>query len=142
MVFAVKTYDLIGKTIYVATERPDLKVIKGEHGQQDRFVDEDGQDGIVGPNTKLVDTLMMYKKSIIGLDDIYLAKDRPEYLPYFADVTEDLPGSCKFEPKTYKNCQLMTETHGAYLQFFDHQTKEVLRIAINSNSYSPLKKNS
>lgn len=61
-----------------------------------------------------------------------------KFIDYFADVTEDLPGSCRFEPNTFKNCQLMTETPGGYLQFFDHQTNEVLKIAINSNIYSPL----
>ena len=139
MVYEIKTYSLIGKTIYVANERPDLTVIKGEHGEQDSFVDGDGnKDIIVGPNTKLVDTLMMYKKAILGFDDIYHKKDHPKFLPFFADVTQDIPGHLKFEPETYKACQLMTETHGSYLQFFDHKTEKVLRIAINSNTYSPL----
>lgn len=61
-----------------------------------------------------------------------------DYLPYFATVTEDLPGSCKgLAPNVYYNCQLMTEKHGGYLQFFHPLTNQVLRIALNSHTYTP-----
>lgn len=60
------------------------------------------------------------------------------YLPYAATVTEDLPGSAKgLKPKVYENCQLMSEKHGGYLQFWHEPTKQVLRIAMNSHIYSP-----
>jgi len=130
MVYTVKTYELIGKTIKVFTERPDIKVIKGEHGEKQRFVDSDGSEPITGPLTTLT-----VHESEAGL----MSKHFHTHLPYRADVTEYLPGGCKFEPKTYKNCQLLAETHGGYLQFFDWETKKTLRIAINSNTYSPLK---
>ena len=61
-----------------------------------------------------------------------------EFLPYFADVEEDLPGSIKLEPKTFHNCQLMREKHNGYLQFYHKPTDQVLRIAMNSNIYHPL----
>jgi len=57
------------------------------------------------------------------------------FLPFFADVTQDLSPKYTFEPRRYKRCQLLTEKHGSYLQFFDHERGEVLRIAINSNTY-------
>ncbi len=59
-----------------------------------------------------------------------------KHLPYIADVTEDLPGSIKLEPKTFPSCQLMTEKHGGYLQFWDEKNQEVHRIAMNSNTYT------
>ena len=61
-----------------------------------------------------------------------------KFFPYFADVTQDLPSSIKFEPKTWKRCQLMAEKHGGYMQFLHHETGEVLRIAMNSNYYEPV----
>ena len=61
-----------------------------------------------------------------------------EYLPYIATLKEDLPGSCKgLKPKVYKHCQLMTEKHGGYLQFWHEKSKQVLRIAIHSHTYEP-----
>jgi hypothetical protein len=132
MIYEIKTYELTGKTIRLAKERPDLKAVSGEHGARDRIVDVDGVDANFGPLTKLTENLGTAK-------DILSADEFPMFLPYFADVTQDLPGRCKFEPDTYKNCQLMTETHGPYLQFFDHDTEKVLRIAINSNIYNPVK---
>lgn len=59
-------------------------------------------------------------------------------LPYFADVTEDISPCYKIKAKTYKGCQLMSEKHGGYLQFYHAPTKEVLRIAMNSNYYTPI----
>lgn len=66
-----------------------------------------------------------------------------KFMPYFADVTEDLPSSVRglhkrmgLIPKTYKNCQLLTQKHGGYLQFYHEPTNETLRIALNSNDYS------
>lgn len=57
------------------------------------------------------------------------------FMPFIADVIEDLPGSCKMEPKTYHNCKLMVERHGSYYQFYHEETNQVLRIAMNSHYY-------
>ena len=130
MIYQIQTFELTGKTFNVFKKREDLSVVTGEHGSRDRFVDADGADAICGPRSIFSTKL---KKGALSADEF------PMFLPYFADVTQDLPGHCKFEPDTYKNCQLMTETHGPYLQFFDWKTEKVLRIAINSNTYSPLK---
>jgi len=132
MIYEIKTYTLRNKTFRVFKERKDLTIVKGDNGRSDRFVDADGRDGICGPRSELTTKLGTAKDSLS-------ADEFPMFLPYFADVTQDLPGSCKFEPDTYKNCQLMAETHGSYLQFFDHNTKKKLRIAINSNIYNPVK---
>jgi len=65
--------------------------------------------------------------------------DENYYLPYFAKVTEDLPGSCKgLEPKIYDNCQLTTQFPGGYLVFQDLKTKKHLKIAMNSHTYEPI----
>ena len=129
MVYEIKTYDLIGQKIQVFKERPDVKVIKGEHGHKDKFVDEDGRDADISRITKL---------STSKPSDALSADEFPIFLPYFANVTEDLPGWAKWKPDTYKNCQLMTETHGSYLKFYDFDTKKTLRIAMNSNYYTPV----
>ena len=132
MIYEIKTYDLIGKIIKTYKERPDLRLIKGEHGQKDYFVDEEGRkEDCIRPDTE-------YSDSLGTEGDRYKLEDVPVYLPYFADVTEDLPAKFKFEPKTYKNCQLLTQKHGGYLEFFHHESGETLRIAMNSNTYSPL----
>jgi len=65
--------------------------------------------------------------------------DKTTHLPYFATVTEDLPGSVKgLTPKTYKRCQLTTEYPGGYLVFEDLKTKARLKIAMNSHTYEPI----
>jgi hypothetical protein len=129
MVYEIQTYNLIGKTIQVFKERPDVKFIEGEHGQKGKFFDEDGKDANISRITKL---------STSKPSDALNVVDFPIYLPYFADVTEDLPGWAKWKPKTRKGCQLLTQTHGSYLEFFHHESGETLRIAINSNTYSPV----
>jgi len=80
-----------------------------------------------------------FKLSTNNEGAILRTEDPIQLLPYFADVTQDLPGSLKFEPRTYENCQLMAEKHGGYLQFFHKPTGEVLRIAMNSHYYHPTK---
>jgi hypothetical protein len=134
MIYEIKTYDLTNKKIRLVKKRPDLKVVNGTNNQRDRFVDDDGRDGICGPRSK-------FTTSLVKSENTFTDEECPKFLPYFADVTQDLPGSCKFEPEIYENCQLMTETNGTYLQFFNHDTDKVLKIAINSNIYSPLKNN-
>jgi len=65
--------------------------------------------------------------------------DENYYLPYFAKVTEDLPGSCKgLTPKVYNKCQLTTQFPGGYLVFQDMKTKKHLKIAMNSHTYEPI----
>jgi hypothetical protein len=128
MIYEKKTYDLIGKVINVYHERPDLKVIEG------KIVDENGNKPVTGP----ISTLTAVKPK----DGELMAKHFHTYLPFFADVTQDLPTSSLkvgLIPETYKNCQLLAETHGAYLQFFDWKTREIHRIAMNSNTYTPVK---
>jgi len=135
MVYEIITYDLIDKKIRLVKERPDLKTVSGQHGERDRIVNSEGEDAICGPRSKLSTNLGTAK-------DRLSADEFPMFLPYFADVTEDLPSVSRklnIIPDTYKHCQLMTETHGGYLQFFDHKTEKTLRIALNSNTYSPLK---
>jgi len=142
MIYQIQTFDLAEKKIYVSTERPDLKVVKGEHGAGDYFVNEAGErEDPPRGDYKFECSLAMYKKAIMGFDDIVHAKDHPVYLPYFADVTEDLPTSArklKIEPQTYKNAQLLVQKHGGYLEFFHHETGKTLRIALNSNTYTPV----
>lgn len=64
--------------------------------------------------------------------------DKTTHLPYFATVTEDLPGWCKWNPKVYERCQLTTDFPGGYLVFEDLKTKERLKIAMNSYTYEPI----
>jgi hypothetical protein len=65
--------------------------------------------------------------------------DENTHLPYFARVTEDLPGSCKgLTPKVYERCQLTTSFPGGYLIFQDLKTKKRLKIAMNSHTYDNL----
>lgn len=65
--------------------------------------------------------------------------DTTTHLPYFAKVTEDLPGSCKgLTPAVYERCQLTTDFPGGYLVFQDLKTKKHLKIAMNSHTYTPI----
>jgi len=139
MIYEIQTFDLKDKTLYVGKERPELQKVKGEHGQPDYFVNASGvRETPVRSDIKLVEDVKPYKNMLIPE---YQQKQNEKviFLPYFADVTEDLPGSCKFPPQTYKNCQLLRQKHGGYLEFFDHETKKTLRIALNSNTYTPVK---
>ena len=138
MVYEVESYNLIGKIINVYKERPELKVVPGEHGEPDTFVDVNtGEKADVGFRADLTQHLDHYR----GKNNVQLVnkEDFPIYLPYFADVTQDLPGSKPkgLKPQTWKGCQLLTQKHGGYLEFYHHETKKTLRIAINSNTYEP-----
>lgn len=125
-VYEIVEYNLIGKKLYTCKERPDLEM---------RIIDKRECFFHAGTNTKVFEShLWKYsttpKTGAISPDE--------QVMPYFADVTEDIPGSCKdLKPKTYKNCQLLTEKHGGYLQFWHEPTKQVLRIAMNSHIYKP-----
>lgn len=140
MVYEITEYSLIGKIINIFRERPDLKVVPGEHGQPDTYIDEDGVKVVQNFRSELTTRLEDYKGSKGGVVDLLNADDFPIFLPFFADVTEDLPSSMKrIIPDTYKNCQLLTQKHGGYLEFFHHETKTTHRIAMNSNTYTPVK---
>jgi hypothetical protein len=128
MVYEIVKYDLIGATFYTKKERPDLEK------REDKFY-------ISGTKEEAYkSTLWFYSTN----PNITPYSSEEKLLPYFACVTEDLPYSASrfgLTPKTYKNCQLMTEKHGSYLQFWHEETKQVLRIAINSHYYQPEKTN-
>lgn len=121
MVYEIKKYNLKGATLYTKKERPDI--IK----KDDKYFNEDGSKAFES-------TLWSYTTN--PNDGAYSADDK--YLPYFANVIEDIPLHYKFEPKAYNNCQLMTEKHGGYLQFWHEETQQVLRIAMNSHYYEPI----
>lgn len=59
-------------------------------------------------------------------------------LPYFAKVTQDLPGHTNFKPEVYPLCQLRMVKKGGYNYFKNLKTGEELLIALNSNSYEPI----
>lgn len=131
-VYEIRTYDLIGKTIRVYEEREDLTFIENKVSGN-YFVGEDGRK-VESNRYYQLTTSLDNDKNLLKLEDF------PVYLPYFADVTEDLPNSIRkhgIEPKTYRGCQLLTQKHGGYLEFFHHESETTLRIAINSNIYSP-----
>lgn len=131
MIYEITTYTLTDKTIHLFKERPELK-INGENGVKKKFIDFEGTEHFCGPRSKFSTNL--------NIDKNYFSENEfPKFLPYFADVTEDIHSKFNIEPSTWKGCQLMTETHGGYLQFYSHDTKKVLRIAMNSNIYTPIK---
>lgn len=126
MVYEIVKYDLKGKVLFTCTERPDL-VMREENGMK-RYFYKDGRGASISH---------LWEYTTVKKEGAFDPKEK--FLPYFADVTEDLPGSFKnIKPKTYKNCQLMTEKHGGYLQFWYEPTKQVLRIAMNSHYYTPI----
>ena len=72
----------------------------------------------------------------LSLEPVGVNMDEEKFLPYFADVIEDLPSSCRMlTPKRYPNCQLTTQHPGGYLVFHDHKTGKDLKIAMNSHYY-------
>jgi hypothetical protein len=121
MIYKIVKYNMKGATLYTREEMPFLTEIDG------KFYEEDGTEAY--KNNSLFEYTSNPNKGA------YSAKD--ERLPYYADVTEDVPAYLKIHAKTFYHCQLMTEKHGNYLQFWHEETKQVLRIAINSNYYTP-----
>ncbi len=133
IVFEIVKYELIGKNLFTCKERPDLEVRYNLKNKVDRAFYEKGTQ------IQVIDS----QRSIYSVNQKEGAFNPDEkLLPYFADVTEDMhiPKRLrgKLEPKTYKNCQLMTEKHGGYLQFWHEPTQKVLRIALNSHYYQPI----
>ena len=142
MVYEITEYNLIGKIINIFRERPDLKVVHGEHGQPDTYLDASGVKEVQNFRTELTTHLDDYAGSKGGVVDLLNADEFPIFLPFFADVTKDICTSARkigVIPDTYKGCQLLTQKHGGYLEFFHHETQKTLRIALNSNTYTPVK---
>lgn len=124
MVYEIVKYNLKGATLYTKKERPDLEK------REDKFY-------IKGTNEEAFQS-SLWSYTTNPNNGAYSADEK--FLPYFADVVEDLPHSVSkyMEPKTYTNCQLMVERHGSYLQFWHEDTKQILRIAMNSHYYNPI----
>lgn len=120
---------MIGKVLYTQKELFGVEAVEGKYGKKDRFI-------YTGTNQEYPSSCL-WTLATAQKQGAFPATDK--FLPYFADVTEDIPSSYKIEPKTFHNCQLMTETHGSYHQFYHAPTKSVLRIAINSHTYQPVK---
>jgi hypothetical protein len=75
----------------------------------------------------------------LSLEPVGVNMDEEKFLPYFADVIEDLPSSCRMlTPTRYPNCQLTTQHPGGYLVFHDHNTGKDLKIAMNSHYYQTI----
>jgi len=139
MVYEVEKFALIGKTIYLYDEVDYLSLLKEKNAPVKLINDKTG--GVVVKHSR-----RLYIENLQELEGegakVLMRKHFHTYLPYFADVTQDLPTSSRklgLIPETYKNCQLLAETHGGYLQFFDWKTREIHRIAMNSNTYTPVK---
>ena len=130
MVYELRKYDMKGKVLYTQKEHPELEAIEGKHGKKDMFVYKGTTQEYM--KSWLWELTTTPKQGALPASD--------EFLPYFADVTEDLPSSMwRHTAKTYNNCQLMVETHGSYHQFYHAPTKSILRIAMNSHTYQPTK---
>ena len=131
MVYEIETYNLIGKILHTYEEKPNIEYRK-----------ENGYTGFYYKGTKndQYKTNRYWSHLATTLPNNAVLNTE-KLLPYFADVTQDLPFSTSklgVEPKTWKHCQLMVEKHGNYLQFLHEPTGEVLRIAMNSNYYTPI----
>jgi hypothetical protein len=127
MVYEIKKYNMIGQILYTKKERPDLYCKNNKYFYIDTII------------PAFISNLWEFTTELDEKITYFDAND--EFLPYFADVTEDIPEWSKkvYTPKTYSNCQLMTEKHGGYYQFKDKTSGDVLRIAFNSHIYSPSK---
>lgn len=133
MVYEIVKFEVLKKgggykTFHTFRERPDLTKKAGDKfsGKSDYYVDQEGFE---------VKSYGHFELSEVKPAGAISAEER--FLPYFADVTEDLPGWATWEPEKYKNCQLLAQKHNNYLEFYDHATGETHRIAMNSNTYEP-----
>jgi len=131
-VFLIREYKVTDhkgkpKTFHTYLEQPKVSVIDATEGiflvEGDRVYNRDLK-------------YYKYTTDLKKYDSVTLFSHDRELLPFFADVTEDLPG--QFDPLTYEQCQLMTEKRGGYLQFLHHGTGMTLVIAINSYTYTAL----
>lgn len=130
-VYKVVQYNLIGIVLYTFKYMPELECVEDVRQLRKKYFYKGTTEEY--PNShlwELTTSLSKYKN--------LFNEDENTLLPYFADVTEDIPSSVKLQPQTYHNCQLMVEKHGGYLQFFHKETNSILRIAINSHIYQPV----
>ncbi len=127
-VYQIIEFNLIGKKLYTCALMHDLEM-RLDSNNKERFYYENTDEEYMKSHLWTLSTKP--KEGAIDANE--------ELMPYFADVTEDLPGSIKLKPKTFKNCQLMVPKHGGYLQFFHNETNQILRIAMNSHYYTPVK---
>lgn len=128
-IYEIWKYALIGKTFFTYKERPDLSIVDASRRI---FKDQNGRT-FIGSDSN-------YYSLSIGLDEFEeksLFSSDAQYLPYLADVREDLPSWAKWEPKIHKNCRLTTQKPGGYLVFENQETGEELKIAMNSHTYQP-----
>jgi hypothetical protein len=123
MVFKIVKFDLIGQVLYTKEPMPNIFEKDG------KFFDTNGK---LAFQSRLWEYSSNPPKDAIDVNN--------KFMPYFADVTQDINPSYGFPPTTYKNCQLLSNKHNGYLQFFDHATQETHRIAMNSNIYTPITK--
>lgn len=131
-IFKIQEFDLIGDNLFTYESIGEF--------EEDKITRKDGRivevfnEKMTFSNTKL-HTLSETKK---GYNKKY-----NKLLPYWADVTQDInmPKTLikkGLKPEVFKDCQLLSQTHGGYLEFWYEETKQKLRIAINSNTYNPL----
>jgi len=131
-IYYITKFNLIGATLYtheLAAEFDEAPYIERKHFLINKVIGKvNGEEVTIKPEPRYF--------TLSTKPEGYPITDK--YLPYIATVTEDLPGSCKgLKAKVYLNCKLMTEKHGGYLQFWHPPTKQVLRIAMNSHTYTP-----
>lgn len=134
MVYEVERFEMLDKTLFVFVEDELNKLVK-EKNQRPKLVNvKTGKPVSMHPRRFYVESL----NDIHGDNfEVVNRTTHPFNLPYKADVTQCIPGYLNIKSKTYKDCVLMTEKHGGYLQFFHPDTEKVLRIALNSNTYTP-----
>jgi hypothetical protein len=128
-VFLIREYKVTDhngkeKVFHTYLEQPNVSVVDAANGIYLEFGEK-----VFNKNLRVY----QYATDLSKYKNLHSFNEK--FLPFFADVTEDIPAQYTFKPKTYKRCQLLTEKYGNYLQFLDHESGEVLRIAINSNSY-------
>ena len=121
MVYKIVKYNMKGAVLFTK------ELLQGYTFKDEKFYDEEN---------KIAFKTGLWSYTTNPNKGAYSCNER--LLPYFADVTEDVPGYLKVNAETYNNCQLMTEKHGGYLQFWHEETKQVLRIAMNSHYYTPI----
>ena len=128
-IYLIYTYDLIGQVLkaYEELKYDSIKVVD-KNGKLEYHCTD-----LTQGHTEILSDTRYYQ--VKEKKEGYNYNDK--FLPYFADVTEDVSHS--FNPTTFKNCQLMCERRGLNLQFFDHNTQQVKLIAMNSNIYEPVK---
>lgn len=135
-VYQIVKFDLIGKVLYTCALMEDLEM-RLDHNKTERFYYKNTKEEY--PKSHQWTLTTTKKEGAVDANE--------EFMPYFADVTEDLPGSVTkyglLKPKTFKNCQLMVPKHNGYLQFYykgEGVKDEILRIAMNSHYYTPIEK--